>query len=158
MRGSRVRWAKGGVATLLVVIAAAAFTPAATARARSAGSGGYDPKGVLRWGSDLTAPDAIAFDPAKMTISDSGTALGQLLYDSLLRKQPDGTFAPELAKRATIVDPQTVTVELKPGLEFQDGTPLDAAAVAFTILRNRDAGSIAFPPQIKNVASVDVVN
>ena len=83
-------------------------------------------------------------------------ALGQLLFDSLLHKEADGSLVPSLATGATVVDPQTIKVELRPGVKFQDKTPLDAEAVKATILRNRDANSVAFPAQIKNVSSVDV--
>ena len=98
------------------------------------------------------------YDPVKMTVADSGTVLGQLLYDTLLRVEPDGTYTPEMAKSAKIVDPQTISVVLRPNLKFQDGTPIDAEAVSYTITRNRDATSIAFPGLIKDVASVDVVD
>jgi peptide/nickel transport system substrate-binding protein len=146
----------GALAICTALVSASVTTSAATTH--SAKQPAYDPKGVLRYATDLTGAGLPVYDPVKMTVSDSGTVLGQLLYDTLLRAQPDGSLQPELAKSATIDDPQTITVTLKPGLEFQDGTPLDAKAVAFTILRNRDASSVAFPSQIKDVASVDVVN
>jgi peptide/nickel transport system substrate-binding protein len=143
------------VAALAAVAAGSALpTPAGAAAAAPA----YDPKGVLRWATDLTGPGMPVYDPAKMTVADSGTVLGQLLYDTLLRVQPDGSYTPELAKSAKIVDAQTIGVVLRPNLKFQDGTPIDATAVSYTITRNRDATSIAFPGLIKDVASVDVVD
>lgn len=154
-RASRVRHTIVG---LMAAAAAASIAVAAPVGAATRVKSTHDPNGVLRWATDLSGPGAPVFDPVEMTVSDSGTALGQLLYDTLLRKQPDGSLTPQLAAKATIDDPQTLTVELRPGLEFQDGTPLDAAALAFTILRNRDAASVAFAPQIRDVSTVDVVN
>ena len=40
-------------------------------------------------------------------------------------------------------------------MKFQDGTPLNAAAVQFTIERNLAAKSIAFPPEFADISSVD---
>jgi ABC-type transport system substrate-binding protein len=159
-RRSRSKTGRAIAAVAITAIVAVAAGTSATARLRTAASDNtsFDPKGVLRWATDLTGAGLPVYDPAKMRIADTGVVLGQLLYDSLLRTQPDGSLKPALAKSATIVDPQTIRVVLRPGLKFQDGTALDAAAVSFTILRNRDADSVAFPALIKDVASVDVVD
>jgi peptide/nickel transport system substrate-binding protein len=143
------------LAALLVAVSTITAATVAAGPSASAASPSYDPNGVLHYAYDL-ASIAPVFDPAKATIGDSGTALGQLLYDSLLHKQPNGQLVPSLATAATVVDPSTVKVTLRPNLKFQDGTPLDAAAVKFTIERNRDANSVAFGAAIKDVTSVDV--
>jgi peptide/nickel transport system substrate-binding protein len=121
-------------------------------------SSGYDPNGTLKFAFDLTGAGGPQFDPAKVTVYDSAVVIGQLLYDSLLRQQPDGSLTPALATSANVIDAETITVNLRPGLVFQDGTPLNADAVKFTILRNRDAKSTAFPAPINDVASVDVTS
>ena len=65
----------------------------------------FDPHGVLRWATDLTGAGLPVYDPAKMTIADSGVVLGQLLYDSLLPAVASpgaltmGLLAPSLALR-----------------------------------------------------------
>ena len=59
----------------------------------------------------------------------------QWLYDNLMRQNADGSYSPGLAKSATATDPQTIVIELKPGIKFSDGTPLDAEAVKFSIER-----------------------
>jgi peptide/nickel transport system substrate-binding protein len=133
-----------------------AAAPGASSTTVVATSSGYDPNGTLKFAFDLTGAGGPQFDPAKVTVYDSAVVIGQLLYDSLLRMQPDGSLTPALATGATVVDPQTVSVTLRAGLVFQDGTPLDASAVKFTILRNRDAKSTAFPAPINDVGSVDV--
>jgi peptide/nickel transport system substrate-binding protein len=135
--------------------------PAATATGQAAGttpvatSSGYDPNGTLRFAYDLSQ-GTVVFDPVKVTTYDPAVVLGQLLYDSLLRQQPDGSLIPALATSATVVDPRTISVTLRPSVMFQDGTPLNAQAVKFTLLRNRDASSVAFPAPIHDVGSVDV--
>jgi len=127
-----------------------------TTAVTTATSPGYDPNGTVKFAFDLSQAGGIQFDPAKVTVYDSAVVIGQLLYDSLLRQQPDGSLTPALATAATVSDPQTISVTLRSGVTFQDGTPLNADAVKFTILRNRDAKSTAFPAPINDVASVDV--
>ena len=158
VRHTRSRVVRAIVVAVVTALAAVAAGSAAPTSAGAAAAPAFDPKGVLRWASDLTGPGIPVYDPVEMTVLDSGTVLGQLLYDTLLRVEPDGTYTPEMAKSAKIVDPQTISVVLRPNLKFQDGTPIDAEAVSYTITRNRDATSIAFPGLIKDVASVDVVD
>ena len=79
------------------------------------------------------------------------------MYDSLLRAQTDGTLTPGLAKSATVVDPQTITIELNPGIKFSDGTPLDADAVKFSILRNvASKNAAAFGSELQQVDTITV--
>ena len=108
-----------------------------------------DPAGVLKIGVDLTGTGAaVFFDPIKMPSPLNPEQY--LIYDTLLRSQVDGTFKPGLAKSATIVDPQTITVELNSGIKFSDGTPLDADAVKYSIERNiasKNTGAFAVEMQ-----------
>jgi peptide/nickel transport system substrate-binding protein len=132
----------------------AAPSSGATKNSPSASAAGYNPNGVMNFALDLSLPPV--FDPIKVTVDDTGDLIGQLLYDSLLREQPNGSLTPELATAATIVDPETISIKLRPGVTFQDGTPLNAAAVKFTILRNSASASVAFPAPIHDVASIDL--
>jgi ABC-type transport system substrate-binding protein len=131
-------------------------SPSSGASEKSSSSSGasYNPNGIMNFALDLSVPPA--FDPIKATIDDTGNLIGQLLDDSLLREQPNGSLAPEIATAATIVDPQTISIKLRPGVDFQDGTPLNAAAVKFTILRNSASTSVAFPAPIHDVTSIDL--
>ena len=79
-----------------------------------------------------------------------------LIYDTLLYPNADGTFEPRLAADYEIVDPQTVTVTLRGGLKFQDGTPLDGEALKFTLERNRAAENGNFNPALSAVQAVEV--
>ena len=144
------------LSTLLVIGAVTiGFGAATPGTGGASGSEAYNPDGTLRYAFDFTQSPLI-FDPAKATVYDTGVVFGQLLYDSLLRQQPNGALTPELATSATIVNPETISVTLRPGVKFQDGTPLNAAAVQFTIDRNLAAKSIAFPPEFSDISSVDV--
>ncbi len=168
--GRRLRPRCGRAVVVGVALAVLAACSSTSAKSSSTGVGaralttggasvtttGFDPNGILHWATDLTGAGVPVYDPAKVTVNDSGVVLGQLLYDSLLRLQPDGSLTPALAMSATVADAQTITLALRPGVMFQDGTPLNASAVKFTILRNRDAKSSAFPAPINDVASVDM--
>lgn len=106
-----------------------------------------------------SAGNQIFFDPTKGT---SGETTGYLryVYDSLLVHNINGTYSPELALSATITNPSTISVKLRPGVKFQDGTPVNASAVQFTILRNKKANNSATMRQqlLQEVSSVDVTS
>ena len=155
MNARRYRRFAGALSTLLVsgviTVGFSGIGPGASVASAAA----YNPDGTLRYAIDLSE-SPITFDPTKATIFDTSDVVGQLLYDTLLYQQPDGSLTPELATKATIVNPETISVTLRPGLKFQDGTPLDVAAVKFSILRNLSAKSIAFPAEFSDISSVDV--
>jgi peptide/nickel transport system substrate-binding protein len=117
---------------------------------------GADVGAVLRLGEHLGSPTfRPVFDPIATQRGDDHYLF--YVYDTLLREKLDGTFAPALALGAQVVDPSTITVTLRPNLRFQDGTPLDAEAVKFTILRNQASGNIVAFEQmlLQEVASIE---
>ncbi|WP_235736614.1 ABC transporter substrate-binding protein [Nocardioides alcanivorans] len=92
---------------------------------------GGDPKdgGVLTVGS-FAEPGNL--DPAAVFVSGSAGGTEILaVFDSLLRYDSSSTeFVPQLAKSLEPNDDSTVwTLELRQGVSFTDGTPLDADAV-----------------------------
>jgi ABC-type transport system substrate-binding protein len=114
---------------------------------------------VLRWGLDLSSAAAgpITFDPPAAQAAASQEAWQLPVYDSLLRPSPNGSFVPGLALSATIVDPETLSVRLRPGVRFSDGTAFDASAVRAGILRNEQAPNHGqFRAQLYDVVSIDV--
>ncbi|KTR95340.1 ABC transporter substrate-binding protein [Microbacterium testaceum] len=73
--------------------------------------------------------DVSSWDPAQAHV---GHALMpyQVVYDSLLRREPDGTLVPMLATDWSYDDSRTVlTVDLRDDVTFSDGTPFNAEAV-----------------------------
>lgn len=73
--------------------------------------------------------DVSSWDPAQAHV---GHALMpyQVVYDSLLRREPDGTLVPMLATEWQYDDSRTVlTLDLRDDVTFSDGTPFNAEAV-----------------------------
>jgi glutathione transport system substrate-binding protein len=103
--------------------------------------------------------DAISLDPFD---SNDNLSLGieRQIYDGLVGFTPDMKVKPELATAwEASKDAKTFTFQLRPGVKFHDGTPLNAAAVKLNFDRARD-------PQHKlkkfslyePIASIDAVN
>jgi ABC-type transport system substrate-binding protein len=97
----------------------------------------FDPNGIVRIAANLTP--AITFFDLTTQVS-TPFIWHNMIYDTLLRPTPSGVPEPGLAKKATIVDPSTLKVELNPNVKFSDGTALDSAAVKFGIERNINQG------------------
>ena len=49
--------------------------------------------------------------------------------------RPDGTYDPDLAESVEIINPTTITVHMRSGMQFSDATPLDAQAAVNSIQR-----------------------
>src|SRR6185437_11999350 len=79
------------------------------------------------------------------------------IYDTLLKVTPGGEIKPGLATGYTVSqDGLTYELTLRPGLKFQDGTPLDAAAVKFNLERELDPKNDCWCRAfISSIASVD---
>ena len=86
----------------------------------------------------LAAPTT--FDPA--TVED-GTTIDMLqqVFEGLVQWTPDNKVAPALADKWTISpDGRTYTFHLRPGVKFQDGRPVTAQDVYFSLPRALDPG------------------
>ena len=74
-----------------------------------------------------------------LALSDADRDLVSLVYSGLLRKSPDGTLIPDLAENYTVSkDGLTYTFTLKNNIYFQDGKPITADDVVFTINEAKD--------------------
>ena len=95
--------------------------------------------------------DVVGLDPSHQDDGNSLTTTA-LVFQNLVRFKP-GSFQvePGIARSwKSGADGKTWTFDLRPGLRFSDGTPLDAAAVKFNFDRWRRAsdpthGSFAYP-------------
>jgi peptide/nickel transport system substrate-binding protein len=90
------------------------------------GGGGGDGDGItIALGSEPTTLDPqIREDGGERAVNDN-------VYETLLRRTPEGELEPGLAaEMPTQVDDTTWEVKVREGIEFHNGEPFDAAAVA----------------------------
>lgn len=119
----------------------------------------FDPNGVLRIGDGLAAATGIEFDPTGQN-AFSSWAYSRAIYGSLMIRRPDGTYEPDLATAWRIVDPQTVELDLRTGVTFHDGTPFNAEAAKFNLMRAKEAAprSASFSAEAKFLQDVEIVS
>ena len=84
------------------------------------------------------------------------------LYDTLVVRDTENKVVPLLAESwQTSDDGKTITMKLKSGVTFQDGTPLNAEAVQFTFQRFKERGTkspiYAGIQQIAGIEAVDAL-
>jgi peptide/nickel transport system substrate-binding protein len=76
-------------------------------------------------------------DPATLTTSAENWDILNAIYGELFQQGPNGTILPDLATGYMISkDGLTVTIKLRDGVNFSDGTPLNAAAVVSDYTRD----------------------
>ncbi|MCK9900590.1 ABC transporter substrate-binding protein [Frankia sp. Cpl3] len=116
----------------------------------SAGGSG----GTLRWGWALVT----SWDPITSAAGWDVHALS-LVYAGLTKLDEKATPVPALASSWEYnADGTAVTFTLRPGLTFSDGTTVDAAAVAKSLLRGRDAQNSLVAAQLASVKDVVAVD
>jgi peptide/nickel transport system substrate-binding protein len=98
-----------------------------------AGSSPQAAERVLRWS---TAGDVLTFDFHAATDSFSQN-FDALIYEQLVRRGKDTGFEPGLAESWEVRDPLHWRFHLRKGVKFQDGSPLTADDVVFSVLRSQ---------------------
>jgi len=74
-----------------------------------------------------------------LAMSESDQDISSLVYSGLMREMPDGSIIPDLASSYSVsTDTLTYTFNIKPNATFQDGTPVTADDIAFTVLKAQD--------------------
>jgi len=74
-----------------------------------------------------------------LAISDADRDLTALVYSGLLRATPQGGYEPDLAQSYSVSsDGKTYTFVLRDSLSFQDGTPVTAEDVVYTVQKAQD--------------------
>jgi peptide/nickel transport system substrate-binding protein len=137
------------VAVAALVLTACSGGGSTPAPAASAAKGGTLTIGAL--------VDVKSFDPAQSHIGHY-LQYDQPVYDSLLRREPDGKLVPMLATKWSYNSDNTVlTLTIRSDVKFSDGTKLDAAAVKLNLDRFRtgngpDASTLA---QVSGVEAKD---
>lgn len=102
-------------------------------------------------------------DPRQGTDAQS-EEIGPLIFDSLVKKDDHFNLRPWLATSWEQPDPLTWIIHLRNGVHFQDGHPLEAADVVWTIeslisskLTANLPGGVLISPKSGSFASVDYV-
>jgi peptide/nickel transport system substrate-binding protein len=138
----------------LLVAAAVALTACSTPGATSGTSSGNGGTIVVALQSD---PGTI--DPTLADTFDARvvfTSFCEKLYDANEQLQPVPQLAAALP--TTSRDGLTVTIPLRTGIRFNDGTPFDATAVKTTLDRDLTLSGSARAREIAAIRSVSVVN
>ncbi|MFD6856609.1 ABC transporter substrate-binding protein [Rhodococcus sp. NPDC060090] len=123
-----------------VVVLAAALALTACGTSASAGdSAEPDPNATFRY---ATTYGASSFDPHKTRITSDSTMLN-LVYDRLIHRDLDANPIPGLAESWEFSeDGSRLTLHLRQGVTFSDGSVLDASAVAANLRRALEPDSI----------------
>ena len=88
--------------------------------------------------AETTPP--VTFDPTQSALIKTWLPW-QLVFDSLILQQPDGSFEPRLATEWTISDDGlTYTFNLREGVTFHNGEPFEADDVVYTFERGKEVG------------------
>lgn len=114
------------------------------------------------WSGAATLNISIDNDPGKLDPTQSSMIAERIVYQSIFDKLLDldenGKIVPMLTDRWTVSDDQkTYTLFLHKGVKFQDGTPFNAKAVEFNLLRGQEKTSLR-RNDLKYIKQVTVVD
>ena len=124
--------------------------PATNPMARATGK--PRPGGSLTIG---TESEDNGFDPTKSAWDTTGALYARCLYDTLTVIAKDGSVQPYLAQSVTPSHDYTAwTIQLRPGITFTNGTPLNAAAVATNL--DAQLGSALAAPALFGIKKISV--
>ncbi|QSE89812.1 hypothetical protein JWS13_14845 [Rhodococcus pseudokoreensis] len=98
--------------------------------------------------------EAGSFDPVGLK-SSPGTAVQfwAPVYDTLLRREPGGEVQPNMADWSYDADRTALTLNLRDGLRFADGSPITADQVVASMDRFRNGGG----PDAGNLAGITAI-
>jgi peptide/nickel transport system substrate-binding protein len=104
-----------------------------------------EPSGDPTPGGSITVAleaETVGWAPWQDNWANSGNLVANAFYDRIAGRDEDGQVRPGLAESITPNDDFTeYTVVLRDGIEFHDGDPLNADAVAANIAKHREPGS-----------------
>jgi peptide/nickel transport system substrate-binding protein len=135
MAGSYRKALVVGVAVSLIAVASS------TAGARRATStrAKVDPNGVLKYARDLPNTFGDNFDPGQL-VNDCSYAVTNLIFDSVTHDGSNTKISGGVAESWDVSpDALTVTLHLRSGLVFSDGTPVDGDAVKASLLHIKES-------------------
>jgi peptide/nickel transport system substrate-binding protein len=105
------------------------------------------------------ASEVTTLDPHFFHLT-SNTEIHKLIYSGLVTQDANMNVVPDLAQSWRVLDSTHWEFTLRPGVTFQDGTPLTADDIAFTYMRARDVPNSpgSFLQYLKHVKSTTVVD
>lgn len=107
---------------------------------------------------------ALAEEPDRLDPTLARTLVGRTVFSAMCEKLYDINekleIVPQLADGLPTIsaDGKTVTIKIRSGVKFADGTMLDAAAVKTSLDRHRTLTGSARASELSSVAGVDVVD
>ena len=115
---------------------------------------GYDPDAHIN--AAFTTQPA-TWDPTE-SITNGDFSMYAQVYDRLLATDQEGNVVPMLAESfESSADNLSMTLMLRQGLQFSDGTPFDAEAVKFNLERNAAPAS-RIAGELGMITSVEVID
>jgi peptide/nickel transport system substrate-binding protein len=142
----------GVAAVLALALLGAACGKSSGSSATSASADSAGATGTVNWEWALPT----SWDPVTSTAGWDVHVLG-LVYASLTTLDKAGTAEPGLAKSWTYADGgKSVTFQLRPGLKFSDGTPLNAQAVQENIDRGKTQSNSTIASELAVISKVTV--
>ena len=131
------------------------------ALAAAAGCGAPDP-GTRAGESSLTilvpADGGQNYDP-QTNASPSSTQFLMPVFDTLLGSTPDGSTTPGLATAWVLApDSTSLTLTLRGGVRFQDGSPFNSDAVRRNLERGKTTPKSVVASQLASIAAIDAPN
>jgi peptide/nickel transport system substrate-binding protein len=123
-----------------------------------AGQSSTSAAGTARNGGTLVV--ALSDEPDALDPTTARTLVGRSVFTSICEKLYDIDakldIVPQLAASMpqTSADGKTVTIKLRPGVKFADGTTMDAAAVKTSLDRDRTLDTSARKSELSSVADV----
>jgi peptide/nickel transport system substrate-binding protein len=109
--------------------------------------------GTLNIGYDFSSEFSNTFDPAKSQ-SECDSIVTEQIYGFLLTRNAQDQVQPGLAQSWSL-GPDSLTLDLRPGLTFSDGEPYDANAVKEGLLHNK---SNTMFTELHAITSIDVLS
>jgi peptide/nickel transport system substrate-binding protein len=123
------------------------------ALAACSGAGGGASSGVLRIGYDFESQFTNTFDPAK-SAGNCDAIVTAPIYDTLIHLSAGGNLEPGLATSWSLKG-DVIMIHLRPGVQFSNGEPFNAQAVANGLLHDKTNSTLS---DLALINSIDVIN
>ena len=146
----------------LVAVTACTGEPATAPTDEVSGQESFADERPAQKGGEITV--ALAEEPDALDPSLAGTLVGRIVFANMCEKlydtDADLNVVPQLAADMPQIseDGLTVTIPLREGLKFNDGTPFNAEAVKTSIERHTSIAGSSRTAELSSVESVDAVD